>query len=126
MEASANSSPLRAVLGAIKMAGLRCILDWGARKPFRNELVQQRFFFRAQQPAVDPAPHRIQQRQPILRRGVFDLLPLLKAFFALVENPLPAHMLGITLQRLAFRRGALPTDFGFWHYVSSGKSTLAT
>jgi hypothetical protein len=43
-----------------------------------------------------------------------------------VENPLFADVLGVTLQRSAFGRDALPTDFGFWHQVASGKSTLAT
>src|SRR5580700_1199697 len=98
MEASANSSPLRAVLGAIKITGLRFISKWRAGKPFRDDLLQRRLLLRPQQPAVDPAPHRIQQSQPIFHRWVFDLLPAFEAFCALVENPPFAHVLGVTLQ----------------------------
>src|ERR1700722_5729617 len=109
-----------------KMTGRRFISKCRVGKSFYDDLAPPRLLFRAQEPAVDPAPHRIQQRQPILPRRLFDLLPLVAPLFALIKNPLLADVLGIALPRRALGCGALPTDFGFWHYVASGKSTLAT
>jgi len=65
--------------------------------------------------AGDQPFYGFQQFNPICQRRIKDPLPLVKALFALGEQPFAAHALGVDLQLGAVLGNPFPTDFGFWH-----------
>jgi hypothetical protein len=87
----------------------------GAGEFFRNDFDKTVFFFRAKQTAVDAAADGIQQLKPIFDGWILDGLPLVESFFAVMEDPGFADMLGVALERIALGGHAFPTDFGFRH-----------
>src|SRR5208282_630756 len=119
MDGSPNSVPLASVLGVTKMTGRRFMAADGSKigggETLPDHPAHPLFFFRAQEAAVDAAPHGVEQGQPILERGRGRWLPAVEALFPAEEDPLFADVLGVTLERRALGRGPFPTDFGFGH-----------
>lgn len=98
------------------------------RKPFADRSYKSFFILGGQPTSLDAALHSVQQLQPILKRGGFQWLPLIKAAFADMEPIVSACVLDIHLQFCAFRRSPLPTDLCFRHETLgdySGRSTAA-
>ena len=89
--------------------------DRSIRKSFPNGFLYLSFFFRPQASAIDPAPYRIEEFQPVLQRRVGDLLPLVVALFARIEYPRAPDVLSVNLEVCSFFGYPFPTNFCFGH-----------
>jgi hypothetical protein len=91
--------------------------DFRFRKPFAYPPAQSFLIVGLEPATVDHALHRVEQQQPILERRLWHGLPLIEALRAHKKTPVPAHALRIDLEFDALLGHALPTDFGFGHFL---------